>query len=94
MLIGRDAACSVRQKKITIICMRTRRAVSLQTNKNINTIMKKTYIAPEVEEIKVNVANMMASSLGINETEVDANDEQLGREEKKISSPGVWGNEW
>ena len=73
--------------------MRTRRAVSLQTNKNIKTIMKKTYIAPEVEEIKVNVANMMASSLGINETEVDANDEQLGRDEK-ISSPGVWGNEW
>ena len=57
--------------------------------------MKKTYIAPEVEEIKVNVANMMASSLGINETtEVDTNEEQLGREEKKISSPGVWGNEW
>ena len=74
--------------------MRTRRAVSIQTNKNIKTIMKKTYIAPEVEEIKVNVANMMASSLGINETEVDTNDEQLGREEKKISSPGVWGNEW
>ena len=74
--------------------MRTRHAVSLQTNKNINTIMKKTYIAPEVEEIKVNVANMMASSLGINDTEVDANEEQLGREEKKISSPGVWGNEW
>ena len=74
--------------------MRTRRAVSLQTNKNIKTIMKKTYIAPEVEEIKVNVANMMASSLGINETEVDANEEQLSREEKKISSPGVWGNEW
>ena len=74
--------------------MRTRRAVSLQTNKNIKSIMKKTYIAPEVEEIKVNVANMMASSLGINDTEVDTNDEQLGREEKKISSPGVWGNEW
>ena len=74
--------------------MRTRCAVSLQTNKNIKTIMKKTYIAPEVEEIKVNVANMMASSLGINDTEVDTNDEQLGREEKKISSPGVWGNEW
>ena len=74
--------------------MRTRCAVSLQTNKNIKSIMKKTYIAPEVEEIKVNVANMMASSLGINETEVDTNDEQLGREEKKISSPGVWGNEW
>ena len=74
--------------------MRTRRAVSLQTNKIIQTIMKKTYIAPEVEEIKVNVANMMASSLGINETEVDTNEEQLGREEKKISSPGVWGNEW
>ena len=55
--------------------MRTRRAVSLQTNKNINTIMKKTYIAPEVEEIKVNVANMMASSLGINdEPEVNTNE--------------------
>ena len=56
--------------------------------------MKKTYIAPEMEEIKVNAANMMASSLGINETDVNTNEEQLGREEKKISSPGVWGNEW
>ena len=56
--------------------------------------MKKTYIAPIVEEIKVNVVSMMATSLGISETEVNTEDEQLGREEKGISSPSVWGNEW
>ena len=57
--------------------------------------MKKTYIAPSVEEIKVNVVSMMATSLAISEeTEVDTEKEQLGREEKGISSPSVWGNEW
>ena len=56
--------------------------------------MKKTYVAPIVEEIKVNVVSMMATSLGISETTVNTEDEQLGREEKGISSPSVWGNEW
>ena len=56
--------------------------------------MKKTYIAPSVEEIKVNVVSMMATSLGISETVVDTEEGQLGREEKGISSPSVWGNEW
>ena len=75
--------------------MRTRRAVSLQTNKNIKTIMKKTYIAPEVEEIKVNVVNMLAASMGISDTEVDTSEDdvQKGREEKR-SAGSLWDQQW
>ena len=44
--------------------------------------MKKTYIAPSVEVIKVDVANVMATSMVINEgTVVDTSvGEQLSRE--------------
>ena len=44
--------------------------------------MKKTYMAPAVEVIKVDVANMMATSFGISSTEVDTSTSgvQLGRE--------------
>ena len=44
--------------------------------------MKKTYIAPSVEVIKVDVANVMATSMAINEgTVVDTSvGEQLSRE--------------
>ena len=75
--------------------MRTRRAVSLQTNKNIKTIMKKTYIAPEVEEIKVNAVNMLAASMGISDTEVDTSEDdvQKGREEKR-SAGSLWDQQW
>ena len=75
--------------------MRTRRAVSLRTNKNIKTIMKKTYIAPEVEEIKVNVVNMLAASMGISDTEVDTSEDdvQKGREEKR-SAGSLWDQQW
>ena len=75
--------------------MRTRHAVSLQTNKNIKTIMKKTYIAPEVEEIKVNVVNMLAASMGISDTEVDTSEDdvQKGREEKR-SAGSLWDQQW
>ena len=82
-------------KETILTCMRTRRAVSLQTNKNIKTIMKKTYIAPEVEEIKVNVANMLAASMGISDTEVDTSEDdvQKGREEKR-SAGSLWDQQW
>ena len=44
--------------------------------------MKKTYIAPSVEVIKVDVANVMATSMAINDgTTVDTSvGEQLSRE--------------
>ena len=75
--------------------MRTRRAVSLQTNKNIKTIMKKTYIAPEVEEIKVNVVNMLAASMDISEETVDTSEEGVQENRREgLSSKGVWENEW
>ena len=75
--------------------MRTRRAVSLQTNKNINTIMKKTYIAPEVEEIKVNVVNMLAASMDISEDTVDTSEEGVQENRREgLSSKSVWESEW
>lgn len=58
--------------------------------------MKKTYIAPEVETIKVNAMNMLAASLGINDnTEVDTSDPdtQLGREDNP-SRPNIWEQGW
>ena len=44
--------------------------------------MKKTYIAPSVEVIKVDVANVMATSMAINDGTVDTSDlgQQLSRE--------------
>ena len=58
--------------------------------------MKKTYIKPAVDCFEVNCKTMMAlSTVGTEVTDGNQDDfEQLGREEKKISSPGVWGNEW
>ena len=62
--------------------MRTRRAVSLQAK--TSKIMKKTYIAPSVEVIKVETTVMMATSVDIygDPTSVD---QQLGRD-----ATGVW----
>ena len=44
--------------------------------------MKKTYMAPAVEVIKVDTVNIMAASLGVSSHEVDTSidDVQLGRE--------------
>ena len=44
--------------------------------------MKKTYIAPSVEVIKVDVANVMATSMAINDDTVDTSNigDQLSRE--------------
>ena len=57
--------------------------------------MKKMYIAPEVEEIKVNAMNMLAASLGVNEESVDTSDGgQLGREDNTPSRPNLWEQGW
>ena len=58
--------------------------------------MKKTYITPSVETIKVSAVNMLAASLGISEQSVDTSVEgmQLGREDNGSSAPGVWDSEW
>ena len=56
--------------------------------------MKKTYIAPAVEEIKVNVVNMMATSMAIYEDEVDTSEEGVQESRGGISTKGVWDSEW
>jgi hypothetical protein len=59
--------------------------------------MKKMYITPEVEEIKVNAMNMLAQSdMNLNETETDTSQPggQLGREDNTPSRPGIWEQGW
>ena len=59
--------------------------------------MKKTYIAPSVETIKVSAVNMLAASvMSISDTTVDTSGDgvQLGREDNGPSAPGVWDSEW
>lgn len=58
--------------------------------------MKKMYIAPEVEEIKVNAMNMLAQSdMSLKDTETDTSQPggQLGREDNP-SRPGIWEQGW
>ena len=60
-----------------------------------NTTMKKTYIAPEVEEIKVNVVNMLAASMDISEETVDTSEEGVQENRREgLSSKSVWESEW
>ena len=61
--------------------------------------MKKTYITPSVETIKVSAVNMLAASVmsfSINDKEVNTSGDgvQLGREDNGSSAPGVWDSEW
>ena len=56
--------------------------------------MKKTYITPSVETIKVSAVNMLAASMRINNTEVDTVSEQLGREDNTPSRPNLWDQGW
>ena len=58
--------------------------------------MKKTYITPSVEEIKVTgVTNILAESLGMSDKVVDtSNGEQLGREDNTPSRPNIWEQGW
>lgn len=57
--------------------------------------MKKIYTTPSVEIIKVNAVNMLASSMGISDTEVDTSEDdvQKGREEKR-SAGSLWNQQW
>jgi hypothetical protein len=57
--------------------------------------MKKTYITPEVEVIKVGAVSMLATSMGISDKEVDtSNGGQLGREDNTPSRPNLWDQVW
>ena len=59
--------------------------------------MKKTYIAPSVEVIKVDAVNMLANSiLGISETPVDTSIEgtQLSRDFYSPFSSNIYSGEW
>ena len=63
-------------------------------NNNRNTTMKKTYIAPSMDVIKVQVANVMAtSSMPISNETVDTNvTDQLSRELE--NSMKAWEQTW
>ena len=58
--------------------------------------MKKTYITPEMEVIKVGAVSMLAASLGVNEDAVDTSGDgvQLGREDNTPSRPNLWEQGW
>ena len=61
------------------------------------TTMKKTYIAPSVEVIKVGAISMLAASMVINnDTTVNTSIDgvQLGREDNTPSSPNLWDQGW
>ena len=57
--------------------------------------MKKIYIAPEVEIIKVGVVNMLASSPGFSDEGSVGDGEELGREDDHTPSrPNLWEQGW
>ena len=57
--------------------------------------MKKVYIAPCVEVIKVSAVGMIATSgPGFDTSATVYSGEELGREDNAPSAPGVWDSEW
>ena len=58
--------------------------------------MKKNYVKPSVEVIKVNAVNMLAASIRMNNGEVNTSDEnvQLGREKRGSSFGNIWDSQW
>ncbi len=58
--------------------------------------MKKTYIAPSVEVIKVGAISMLAASMVLNDNTVDTSEEggQLGREDNTPNRPNLWDQGW
>ena len=66
----------------------------IRNNTKQTLTMKKTYIAPSVEVIKVGAISMLAASMGINDKEVDTETDQLGREDNTPSSPNLWDQGW
>ena len=57
--------------------------------------MKKTYITPSVEVLKIGAISMMATSLNVYNDEVDTSEDgvQLGREDKP-NTPNIWEQGW
>ena len=58
--------------------------------------MKKTYVNPEIQVIKLNAVSMLASSIGIiDNTSVDSSEEgmQFSRD-TEVSSSNVWDKNW
>ena len=55
--------------------------------------MKKNYVKPSVEVIKVNVVNMLANSLQ-NFPEELPSIEQKSREESKSAFGNIWDRQW
>ena len=57
--------------------------------------MKKTYITPSVEVIKVGAISMLAASMRINDDEVNTSVDgvQLGREDRP-NNPNLWEQGW
>ena len=57
--------------------------------------MKKTYIAPEVEVVKVGAVNILASSPGFSDEGSVDDGEELGREDNHTPSrPNLWDQGW
>ena len=67
----------------------------MNINDKNDKVMKKTYITPSVETIKVSAVNMLATSLLMHsDKEVDTVSEQLGREDNTPSRPNIWEQGW
>lgn len=59
--------------------------------------MKKVYVKPSVEVIKVNAVNMLANSLPINgakSVDTTVEGEQLGRKASGSSFGNIWDSQW
>ena len=58
--------------------------------------MKKNYVKPSVEVIKVNAVNMLAASMLMKNGTVDTSEEnvQLGREKRGSSFGNIWDSQW
>lgn len=60
--------------------------------------MKKIYIKPSVEVVKIDTIQMIANSIDkgdSNDTITDPNDfEFMGRDDKSSSSNNIWDNAW
>ena len=57
--------------------------------------MKKTYITPEVEVVKVGAVNILASSPGISDDGEAGDGDELGREDNHTPSrPNLWEQGW
>ena len=74
-------------------------ACRVPTGKNKHKNMKKTYITPSVETIKVSAVNMLAASTNLqmfSEDEVNTSEAgvQLGREDNTPSRPNLWEQGW